>query len=237
MNLYTRLKHYFKPTSINSGNRLINKNIKEYGIENFKLDIYIINTESSVLQLNSSSLKTLILCLEQYYILILNPSLNYLKVAGSNPIVEHSKSHIDSIKLANSKPVFLYLNDNLIYKASSTIELAKNLKIGKSTIYDGIRNLKKIFSIFRVSNIGPTKNNGINILELSAIRNLIKTNNPRGKNTTNKKIKTTIVNHLNNKSYVFSSITEARSFLVTVGLNLSSKTFYKYKNTNKIYKG
>lgn len=34
----------------------------------------------------------------------------------------------------------------------------------------------------------------------------------------------------------FSSITEALAFLVIVGLNLSSKTFYKYKNTEKIYK-
>lgn len=77
MNLYTRLKYSFKPISIDSGNRLINKNIKEYGIENLKLDIYIIKTESSVLPLNSSSIKTLILCLEQYYILNLNPSLNF----------------------------------------------------------------------------------------------------------------------------------------------------------------
>lgn len=145
MNLYIRLRYYFKPKTINSGNRLINKNIKEYGINNFKLDIYIIDTESSVFQLNSSNIRSLILCLEQYYILNLNPSLNSLKVAGSNPIVEHTKCHIDSIKLANSKPVFVYLNENLIYKASSTIELANNLGIGKSTIYeaicDGIKTL------------------------------------------------------------------------------------------------
>jgi hypothetical protein len=97
--------------------------------------------------------------------------------------------------------------------------------------------LKKIFSIFRLSNIGPTKVNGINILDLSKIINLIEINKTKGKNTSIKKIKTTIVNHSNNKSYIFSSITEALAFLVTVGLKLSSKTFYKYKNTDKIYKG
>jgi len=38
-----------------------------------------------------SQIRAVTLCLEQYYIFILKPSLNSIKVAGSNPIVELSK--------------------------------------------------------------------------------------------------------------------------------------------------
>ena len=38
-----------------------------------------------------SKIRAVTLCLEQYYIFILNPSLNSIKVAGSNPIVEFTK--------------------------------------------------------------------------------------------------------------------------------------------------
>jgi hypothetical protein len=83
------------------GNRLINQNMKEFGIENFKLDIYIINT----IGMEYSKIKAVTLSLEQYYIFIFNPSLNLIKVAGSNPIVKYTEDHIASIKKANSKTV------------------------------------------------------------------------------------------------------------------------------------
>lgn len=84
INLYTRLRSYFKPSILNEGNRLINQSMKRFGIINFKLDIYIIDTTG----MEYSKIRAVTLCLEQYYILILNPSLNSIKVAGSNPIIE-----------------------------------------------------------------------------------------------------------------------------------------------------
>ena len=44
IDLYTRIRQYFKPSVLNEGNRLINKNMKTYGIKNFKLDLYIIDS-------------------------------------------------------------------------------------------------------------------------------------------------------------------------------------------------
>lgn len=84
------------------------------GIENFKLDIYIID---SGLTLESDlpyfKIRALTLSLEQYYIFTLNPSLNVVKVAGSQPLVKHSEEHINSIVSANSKPVYVY-KDNIL---------------------------------------------------------------------------------------------------------------------------
>lgn len=51
--------------------------MNRFGIQNFKLDIYIIDTTG----MESLKIKAVTLCLEQYYILILNPSLNWIKVA------------------------------------------------------------------------------------------------------------------------------------------------------------
>lgn len=44
IDLTTRLRHYFKPSILNKGIRLINKDIQIFGIEKFKLDIYIIDS-------------------------------------------------------------------------------------------------------------------------------------------------------------------------------------------------
>jgi group I intron endonuclease len=115
IDLNTRIRHYFKPSTLNEGNRLINKNMKEFGIENFKLDIYIIDT----INMEYTKIRALTLSLEQYYIFTLNPSLNSIKVAGSNPIVNHTKEHIANIKKANSKPVYVYKDKTLVYMAPS----------------------------------------------------------------------------------------------------------------------
>jgi len=71
--------------------------MKTFGIKNLKLDIYIIDTTG----MEFIKIRAVTLCLEQYFIFILNPSLNSIKVAGSNPIVEFTKEHFASIKKAN----------------------------------------------------------------------------------------------------------------------------------------
>jgi GIY-YIG catalytic domain len=130
INLYTRLRSYFKPSILNEGNRLINKNMKTFGIQNFKLDIYIIDTTG----MEYLKIRAMTLCLEQYYIFIFNPFLNSIKVARSKPIVNFTKEHIASIKKANSKPVYMYKNKTLLYEASSATELIKEINIGHNTV-------------------------------------------------------------------------------------------------------
>lgn len=78
--LYKRVRSYFNPSLINTGKRLINKNMKKSGVNNFKLDIYIIDTTG----MDKLKIRFFALCLEQYYIFKLNPSLNSIKVAESN---------------------------------------------------------------------------------------------------------------------------------------------------------
>jgi len=152
INLYTRLRSYFKPSIVNEGNRLINQSMKKFGIENFKLDLYIINTTGMV----NSKIRALTLCLEQYYIFFLNPSLNSVKVAGSNPIVEHTKEHIASIKKANSKPIYVYKDNTLIYQADSANILKKEINISQSTITKCIKNPSfKCFKFLTISHVGP----------------------------------------------------------------------------------
>ena len=72
INLYERLRSYFYPSTIIKGKRLINQSMKTFGIKNFKLDIYIIDTT----EMENKKIKAVTLCLEQYYIFILKPSLN-----------------------------------------------------------------------------------------------------------------------------------------------------------------
>jgi hypothetical protein len=61
--------------------------MKTFGVENFKLEIFIINKTG----MEDSKIRALTFCLEQYHIFNLNPSLNSIKVAGFNPIVNFTK--------------------------------------------------------------------------------------------------------------------------------------------------
>lgn len=107
--------------------------------------------------MENSKIRALTLCLEQYYIFILNPSLNSVKVAGSNPIVEHTKEHIASIKKANSKPIYVYKDNTLIYQADSANILKKEINISQSTITKCIKNPSfKCFKFLTISHVGPS---------------------------------------------------------------------------------
>ena len=72
----------------------------------------------------------------------LNPSLNQIKVAGSNPIVVLTKEHI-ALKKANSKPVYVYKDKTLLYEATSATELIKETNISHSTVTNSLKNSTK----------------------------------------------------------------------------------------------
>jgi hypothetical protein len=109
--------------------------MKTFGIENFKLDIFIIDTTGMEIE----KIRAVTLCLEQYYIFIFNPSINSIKVAGSNPIVNFTIEHIESIKKANSKPVYVYKDNILLYEAPSATELIKETNISPSTVSNSLK--------------------------------------------------------------------------------------------------
>jgi NADH-ubiquinone oxidoreductase chain 3 len=232
INLYTRLRSYFKPSMLNEGNRLINKNMKIFGIQNFKLDIFIIDTTG----MKYSKIKAVTLCLEQYYIFILNPFLNSIKVAGSNPIVNFTKEHIESIKKANSKPVFVYNDKTLLYEAPSATELIKETNISQSSVSKSLKDPSiKIFDVLNISHIGPTPDIKIKKVDAQTLKELINKYCTVGKRTT-LKLNLTLIDHTSNNIYSFSSSSEAKSFLIGKGIKISNKTIIKYRDTGKIYK-
>jgi len=232
INLYTRLRSYLKPSILNEGNRLINQSMKTFGIQNFKLDIYIIDTTGLVY----SKIRAVTLCLEQYYIFILNPSLNSIKVAGSNPIVEFTKEHISSIKKANSKPVYVYINNTLIYEAPSATELIKETNISHNTVSKSLKDPSiKVFKVLNISHIGPTPDIEIKKVDAQTLKDLINNFSKAGKRNS-WKVKLTLIDHISKNIYTFSNSSEAKRFLIEKGVSLSNKTFIKYRDTGKIYK-
>jgi NADH:ubiquinone oxidoreductase subunit 3 (subunit A) len=210
INLYIRLRSYFKPSILNEGNRLINQSMKTFGIDNFKLDIYIIDTTG----MEYSKIRAVSLCLEQYYIFILNPSLNSIKVAGSNPIVEFTKEHIASIKKANSKPVYVYNDKTLLYEAPSATELIKETNISHSTVSKSLKKPSiKVFEVLNISHIGPTPDIKIQKVDAKTLKDLINKYCTVGKRTT-LKVNLTLIDHTSNMIHTFSSSSEAKSFLI-----------------------
>ena len=95
-----------------------------------------------------SKIRAVIICLEQYYIFILNPFLNSIKVARSNLIIEFTKEHIANIKKANSKPVYVYKNKTLFYEAPSATELIKETNISHNTVSKSLKDPSiKVFQV------------------------------------------------------------------------------------------
>jgi group I intron endonuclease len=85
ISLTNRLKTgYFVP---NLQNRVIDLAIKEAGLEQFYLNIYLIPEK---LIISETKLKNLTLALEQILILQINPEYNVLKVVGSQAGNKHS---------------------------------------------------------------------------------------------------------------------------------------------------
>jgi hypothetical protein len=148
--------------------------MKTFGIKNFKLDIYMIDTTEMIYLY--SKIRALTLCLEQYYILILNPSLNAIKVkvAGSNPIVEFTKEHIANIKKANSKPVYVYRDKILLYETLSASELIKEINISHSTVSKSLKDPSiKVFKVLNFSHIGPTPDIKIQKVDAKTLKEII----------------------------------------------------------------
>lgn len=231
--LYTRIRSYFKTSVLNSGKRLITKNMKEYGIENFKIDIYIIDTANKPIEY----IRNMTLYFEQYYIFKLNPSLNLIKVAGSNQIVNFTEEHLAKIIKTNSKPVFVYFKKTLIYKASSSVNLIKEVGISPSTVNSYLKdNTKLFFKYFSISYKGPTKTNVIKFVKSKTLIDLFNKHTTKGKRTATI-VKMKLIDRINDKTFIIDNASKALKFLASKGLSLSSKTLLKYKDTGLEYKG
>jgi hypothetical protein len=134
ISLANRLKTgYFVP---NLQNRVIDLAIKEVGLNQFYLSVYLIPENligsNSITKLK----KNLSLALEQILILQINPEYNVLKVVGSAAGNKRSLESILPSIIKNSKPIYLYdqINKELIYIAESRVSLAKFINYNSSNI-------------------------------------------------------------------------------------------------------
>lgn len=118
------------------GNRKIDLAIKEIGLKNFVLDIYLLPSVYYSAT-NKEKLRNLTLALEQILILLYNPSYNVLKIAGSISGFKHSDESIQNNKIRNSKAFYIYdeLSKELIYVSDSQRDMAKILRISDTNFY------------------------------------------------------------------------------------------------------
>lgn len=135
----------------NLGNRVIDLAIKDIGLENFYLDLYIIPQDLIDLDTTEvsskdktplsvkSKVKSISLALEQMFILEFNPEYNVLKVAGSPAGLKRSPESMLPSLVKNSKATYVYDNkaNKLIFVANSRSDLTKIMSLD-------LRNLSRI---------------------------------------------------------------------------------------------
>jgi group I intron endonuclease len=124
-----RLMHAYLGNRI--GKRKIELALKELKLESFYLDLYILPV-NLIKDKNSTEIKNFTLFLEQYYMLMLNPKYNVLKVAGSSAgrvVSEETKNKLSLIgrnRIGENNPMF-----NLKH-SKETRALIAAMKVGQS---------------------------------------------------------------------------------------------------------
>lgn len=147
-NLGERLRHYFKVhKAVNL--RTILRDIRDTGINLFQIRIFLIPKHLQELRL--------LLALEQYYILTLNPGNNDILVAGGSP-GGMWLSEINS--LATSIPLYLYLEGQLIYIFNSmngiTNDAASILRTSTTIIGKCLNTGTLLFNTFILSRVNTS---------------------------------------------------------------------------------
>lgn len=150
ISLANRLKTgYFVP---NLQNRAIDLAIKEEGLSQFSLSVYLIpeHLTGSI----AKKKKFLSLALEQILILQINPEYNVLKVAGSPAGNKRSLESMLPSFIKNRKLTYLYdnLNKELIYISESRSEFAKAMKYDGSNLSRHLRTKDLYLNRFIISN-------------------------------------------------------------------------------------
>ncbi|RUP50157.1 hypothetical protein BC936DRAFT_140162 [Jimgerdemannia flammicorona] len=127
VHLINRIASYFYPSIVSSGTRYILRALFKWGMVNFSLTIHILPAGSPL---------TTVLQLEQYYIDLLNPAYNILRVAGSsvgNPFSEENKQ---KLREERGSRVFIYnaTGTQLLFTFLSRTHLCSVLHIDITTL-------------------------------------------------------------------------------------------------------
>ena len=123
MNLNRRYTEHISSTSLKAS-KILKSEFSKYGIENFSLTIFILPNNTSYHSL---------LCLEQYYLLLLKPTLNVVHTV--NPLVgadnELNEMELLELQIKRGTPIYLYNKDgstllSVFDSRSQFAELANN---------------------------------------------------------------------------------------------------------------
>lgn len=220
-NLTNRLARYFSPKELANTDNLIQRALIKYGHENFSLYI-----------LEYTDVKNLIER-EQYYIDMLSPQYNILKIAGSSLGFEHSeetKLKMSTIKLNDPKLIEYINNLSDINRGSTKSEEFKANRRAKTT---GIHNPMYGKSHSEESRlIMNISKKGVPLTEEHKAK-IKDTLAKIGKIDRSKSSKRVYL-YLNESPTIlfkeFSTYTEAGQYL-----NCNRSTIYRYIDSNKIY--
>lgn len=185
--------------------RKILADIQTTGITNFTLRIYILP-----LFLQE---KRLMLALEQYYMLSEKPVNNTLYVAAGSP---GGQRVAEANRLLNRKPIFMYLDNKLIFKFESLINgensIANILNVSSNPLYRALKG-DLFFKTFVLTYELLSHADNDNLLTLNAVQILF--SQVRSELNLEKQKKpdpfppVTFVRLLDNQSFDFPSFKEA----------------------------
>lgn len=252
INLARRLKNgYFGKLPL-VGQRKIEVSIREHGLANFNLDIFLIPRGSclnncSVEVKDKKTIQNLVLSLEQMLIMELNPELNEIKIAGSSPGTLTSKN------LRNS---YLYdaKNKELIYIVNGRKNLANILGCHEDALkrylaFKGKLYLNHFFVADEMVTGGEYTTNLLSLLELEVYINKIRLGRknyltkvvPSREETYLKYYKPVELTNLVTKDVlIFNSLTKATEFIREYGpefQNVNKASISRNTKTGIPYKG
>lgn len=250
INLAMRLKRgYFGKLAI-LGQRKIEVSIREHGLANFHLDVFLIPSETSVNSsgvLDKKTMQNLVLSLEQMLIMEINPELNEIKIAGSSPGVLTSKN------LRNS---YLYdeQNKELIYVVNGRKNLANILGCDANALKRYLVSKNRLYfnKFFIADDVLSGEEYTTNIMSLSELKTYLdKIRLGRkayldkvvpSREETNLKFckKVELTNLVTKESLIFGSLTKVTQFISEYGLEFRSvnkATLSHNTRTGVPYKG
>jgi hypothetical protein len=183
INLYSRVCSYFMPSILSKADRRVLRYFNEFGFDNVKLILYILDINCSWEQ---------VLELEQYYIDSLSPNLNVDLLAGgySGYHTPMSQAAKESLRKMRGTPIYLYDNvtKSLLYISESKQWLYDNIHVHHTTldkcILDGKPYLNRFF--FSLDIISELPYESILTLEklillIESVKSLYKPNHPQSK--------------------------------------------------------
>lgn len=223
INLEARIKRYFSPSVLANEKRSITKSFLKYGIENFSLQIYIIDPVLFEGEFESRK-RAYSLALEQYFIFTKNSVLNDIKVAGSGPGGPMAETTKLSIKKSNSKPLYIYNHDKtiLLYISESSAPILQEFKLSKHTLWKHINSGVSLYGKLVISKelIPGVTSKIVDIKEL--VESIAEEKSISNLNyKSNQKISITLIDSETKKEYNFASLRSASRFTKPFALDSS----------------